>query len=163
VLFAHDLTHSPDHAGVYVPSTGEILIYGGKAYLSEQPKSNQITWPYKVADDMWYYNFNHCVNNCSLHGDCRLGFCEVTPVFLPFFSSSRHLPPWQCYVGYYGIDCSNISCPGTFCYYDSDSHEQVSLLTNLSHCLISIRSAVMLVKLGTTTPTPTSTSPTSAR
>jgi hypothetical protein len=35
-------------------------------------------------------------------------------------------PVLQCYVGYYGVDCSNISCPGTFCYYDPDSHEQVS-------------------------------------
>lgn len=66
-----------DHAGVFVPQTGEILIYGGKAYLAEQPRSNRITWPYKVADDMWYYNFNHCVNNCSLHGVCKNGFCEV--------------------------------------------------------------------------------------
>jgi hypothetical protein len=77
-LFCSLLTCT-DHAGVYVPQTGEILIYGGKAYLAEQPRSNKVTWPYKVADDMWYYNFNHCVNNCSLHGVCRLGFCEVTP------------------------------------------------------------------------------------
>lgn len=118
-----------DHAGVFVPRTGEILIYGGKAYLAEQPRSNRVTWPYKIADDMWYYNFNHCVNNCSFHGDCKLGFCEVVPP-----SSPPSLFPLQCYVGYYGVDCSNTSCPGTFCYYDDDSHEQVTSFLMLSSC-----------------------------
>jgi hypothetical protein len=140
-----------DHAGVYVPQTGEILIYGGKAYLAEQPRSNKVTWPYKVADDMWYYNFNHCVNNCSLHGDCKLGFCEVWPLLCPslaLYFVSRSLlcslsypvsPRFsarsllcQCYVGYYGVDCSNTSCPGTFCYYDADTHDQAPLPPSLS-------------------------------
>ncbi len=57
-------------------------------------------------DDMWYYNFDVCINNCSFHGDCHLGYCK-------------------CYSGYYGIDCSNTSCPGTACYYDELTHEQV--------------------------------------
>eukprot|EP00602_Paraphysomonas_sp_CaronLab_P006179 CAMPEP_0185022774 /NCGR_PEP_ID=MMETSP1103-20130426/5476_1 /TAXON_ID=36769 /ORGANISM="Paraphysomonas bandaiensis, Strain Caron Lab Isolate" /LENGTH=939 /DNA_ID=CAMNT_0027554999 /DNA_START=122 /DNA_END=2940 /DNA_ORIENTATION=- len=94
------------HKGVYVNGSNEIIIYGGRAYLEEQPKTHRDTWEYKVADDMWYFNFDVCINNCSFQGDCYLGFCF-------------------CYVGYYGIDCSNISCPGTFCYYDEDSHEQV--------------------------------------
>lgn len=58
---------------------------------------------------MWYYRFDICVNNCSLHGDCKNGFCF-------------------CYVGYYGVDCSNTSCPGTACYYDDTTHEQVITL-----------------------------------
>ncbi len=85
----HFLTSISDHSGVFVPSTGEILIYGGKAYLAEEPKSHQITWPYKVAHDMWYYNFNHCVNNCSNHGVCKLGFCYVCfPLFSNHFCCS---------------------------------------------------------------------------
>lgn len=55
---------------------------------------------------MWYYNLYHCINNCSLHGVCDYGFCF-------------------CDVGYYGLDCSNTSCPGTFCMYDENSHEQL--------------------------------------
>jgi len=54
---------------------------------------------------MWYFRFDICINNCSSKGFCHYGFC-------------------QCWEGYYGVDCSNISCPGTFCYYDDFTHEQ---------------------------------------
>lgn len=67
---------------------------------------------------MWYYNLYHCVNNCSNHGVCEYGFC-------------------YCDVGYYGVDCSNTSCPGTFCMYDEYSHEQV-LCASSSTCLIAV-------------------------
>lgn len=59
-------------------------------------------------DDMWYFNIYHCINNCSNHGICYFGFC-------------------QCYVGYYGEDCSNTSCAGTSCYYDDYTHDQTCL------------------------------------
>ncbi len=94
------------HRAVYSKNTSEILFYGGQAYTAVQSKSLNQSWPFYTQSDMWYYHLNHCVNNCSLHGDCYFGFC-------------------QCYSGYYGVDCSNVSCPGTFCYYDEISHEQI--------------------------------------
>lgn len=93
------------HRAVYHAPTSEILFYGGMAYLEEQPATLKDTWQSEVKADMWYYNLFHCVNNCSFNGDCNYGFCS-------------------CHVGYYGVDCSNTSCPGTFCYYNEFTHEQ---------------------------------------
>jgi hypothetical protein len=93
------------HRGVYLPLTNEILIYGGMAYYTPMPKSLSSTYPVYVKDDMWYYNFDQCLENCTGNGDCYFGFC-------------------QCYVGYYGEDCSNSSCPGTSCFYDEFTHDQ---------------------------------------
>lgn len=56
---------------------------------------------------MWYYNLNHCITNCSNHGDCSYGYCT-------------------CWTGYYGQDCSNTTCPGSFCTYDS-YHTQICI------------------------------------
>lgn len=30
-----------------------------------------------------------------------------------------------CFDGYYGEDCSNTSCPGTYCYYDTSIFQQI--------------------------------------
>ena len=65
-----------------------------------------ISWPVSVVDEFWYINFDYCIKNCSSHGTCYFGWCF-------------------CDVGYWGEDCSNSSCPGTSCYYDKTSHEQV--------------------------------------
>jgi hypothetical protein len=89
------------HKAVFHNHTSEIIVYGGMAYKQDQAKTLADTYESEVLGDMWYYNLFHCVNNCSLHGDCYYGFC-------------------LCHVGYYGIDCSNISCPGTFCYYNEE-------------------------------------------
>lgn len=93
------------HRAVFYKSMSEVIMYGGTAYTVEQPKSIVESWPTQVMDDMWYFNLYHCNNNCSDHGICYFGFC-------------------QCYVGYYGEDCSNTSCPGTACYYDDYTHDQ---------------------------------------
>merc|ERR1712195_308661 len=34
-----------------------------------------------------------------------------------------------CYNGFYGSDCSNVTCPGDYCKYDVDTHQQIC-----SHC-----------------------------
>lgn len=94
------------HRAIYNANTTELIFYGGMAYAAEQAKSLTTTYSQSVLSDMWYYNLNHCVNNCSFNGDCYYGFCF-------------------CYVGYYGVDCSNVSCPGTFCYYDPITNEQI--------------------------------------
>lgn len=93
------------HRAVFHENTSEIIMYGGLAYDFQQPKTLSDTWNSSTLSDMWYYNLNHCSNNCTNHGDCYFGFCK-------------------CHVGYYGSDCSNTSCPGTFCYYDEYTNEQ---------------------------------------
>lgn len=103
-----------DHAAVYHELTEELIMYGGEAYDAFHEFSAEITYPSMVAHDMWVMNFRHCINNCSLHGDCIDGFCE-------------------CYVGYYGVDCSNTSCPGTACYNEEVNHKE--------HCRHACQSA----------------------
>ncbi len=93
------------HRAIYHEPTKEIIMYGGLAYKEPQPKALDNTWEATTLSDMWYYHLDHCVNNCTSHGECHFGFC-------------------QCNVGYYGNDCSNSSCPGTFCYYDEYTNEQ---------------------------------------
>lgn len=94
------------HRIAYSEVTGELFMYGGTGYDQERDYTQETSWPTVVRDDMWYYNLNYCVNNCSSKGDCYFGFCV-------------------CFVGYYGEDCSNTSCPGTFCTYNSITLEQV--------------------------------------
>ena len=93
------------HSAVWVPSTSEIIMYGGVSYRTEQARRLDETWETITRDDMWIYNLNHCIHNCSDNGVCRNGFCT-------------------CYVGYYGEDCSNTSCPGTSCSYDEYTNKQ---------------------------------------
>lgn len=90
-----------NHRGVYVKDTDEIFVFGGQAYTAFQSKAWRLgNTPESVVDpDMWVYNLGHCVNNCSNAGNCENGFCI-------------------CHEGYWGSDCSNMSCPGTYCYYD---------------------------------------------
>ena len=94
------------HRAIFYAVNNEIIMYGGTGYVSEQPPSIRTTWPTRSLDDMWYFNLFHCINNCSLHGDCYYGFCI-------------------CYVGYYGEDCSNTSCAGTYCHYDPITFDNI--------------------------------------
>jgi len=63
--------------------------------------------------DVWIYDLNKCVHACSGHGSCVLGYCF-------------------CEDGYYGLDCSNTSCPGDYCYYDD-----VTWKLSCRHCCSS--------------------------
>lgn len=94
------------HRAIFIPNTSEIIMYGGMAYTQFEARSIRTTYASSVLSDMWYYSLNHCSNNCSSNGDCFFGFCI-------------------CYTGYYGEDCSNISCPGTYCYYEEHTFEQI--------------------------------------
>ena len=91
-----------DHRAVFNPATQEIFMYGGIGYLAEEPPTFETSYATTTRSDMWYYNINICNNNCSFNGDCYYGFCI-------------------CRSGYYGIDCSNVTCPGTSCFYDDFS------------------------------------------
>ena len=105
-----------DHAAILVPhlgrwttntrALGEIYMFGGVGYGVEQKQTTDHTFPSVVLDDMWRLGVHDCPNNCNNQGNCSYGFC-------------------QCHRGYYGADCSNISCPGDFCYVDQDTNEQV--------------------------------------
>jgi hypothetical protein len=94
------------HKAIFYGSHNELIMYGGTGYLTENPNSITTTWKTQALDDMWYFNLYHCINNCSSHGDCYFGFCV-------------------CWVGYYGEDCSNTSCPGTFCHNDPVTFDNI--------------------------------------
>jgi len=89
---------------------GELYLFGGIGHTDEYLPSKSTTYPTVVRSDMWRLGIHECVNNCSNQGVCEYGYC-------------------QCYDGYYGVDCSNISCPGDFCYYDEITREQ-----HCQHC-----------------------------
>lgn len=112
------------HRAVYIPSTQEMLFFGGIGYANKpgyltgvpgpdddgqydapQPKNTSFSYPVGVKDDLWYFNFDHCINNCSFRGFCEFGFCK-------------------CFPGFYGVDCSNTSCPGTTCWYEEDQDQR---------------------------------------
>eukprot|EP01035_Chromulina_nebulosa_P018558 gene18558-24281_t len=93
------------HRAIFHEKMNEIIMYGGIGYYLEEPLSYTSTWSTEVKHDMWVFNLFYCTNNCSFHGDCYYGFCT-------------------CYVGYYGEDCSNTSCPGTYCSYNITTHDQ---------------------------------------
>lgn len=84
---------------------GEIYIFGGVGYSEVKSETYRETYESIVREDFWRLGVHECLNNCSSHGVCDYGFC-------------------YCFDGYYGVDCSNISCPGDFCYYDNVTHEQ---------------------------------------
>ena len=118
-------TPRAEHRAVYIPSTQEMIFFGGIGYADKpgyltgvvssptdkglydapQPLNTSFSYPVGVKDDMWYFNFDHCINNCSFRGFCEFGFCK-------------------CFTGYYGVDCSNTSCPGTSCWYEQDQDQR---------------------------------------
>lgn len=101
-----------DHKAVSINTEqlSAIIFYGGVGYVNpSQSKTLEITPATSTMDDLWIYNVHNCIHNCSNHGICKNGFCT-------------------CDEGYYGIDCSNYTCPGSVCYYD-DNHVQ-----HCKHC-----------------------------
>jgi len=80
------------------------MFFGGLGYELEQPVNLSYSYPTLAMDDMWYFNFDHCINNCSFRGYCEFGFCK-------------------CFPGFYGVDCSNTSCAGTTCWYGQDQDQ----------------------------------------
>ncbi len=93
-------------AATYAPNFQLILAFGGHGFDQDYLEQVGFTHPVEERGDLWQYRLHQCVSNCSMHGDCWYGFCT-------------------CHSGYYGLDCSNTSCPGDFCYYDEETHEQI--------------------------------------
>lgn len=102
-----------DHTATYYEEEGLLMFYGGVGYTEKQEASLEVTHQTTVLDDFWAFNINNCNNNCSDHGRCDYGTCKCDP-------------------GYYGLDCSNSTCPGSFCYYDDITNEQIC-----NHCCYS--------------------------
>lgn len=93
-------------AAVFSATTGLLVMYGGQGPEEEIIQSLTYTEPTEVKSDMWVLDVHSCPTNCSLHGDCHYGNC-------------------LCSDGYYGLDCSNTSCPGDYCYFDEITSQQV--------------------------------------
>lgn len=98
------------HAAVYSEDLAILFLYGGENYENEGLQSDEATFPSTNVADLWYFNVQHCANNCSNHGECDYGNCH-------------------CNDGWYGIDCSNATCPGDYCHYDGDT-----FTTTCIHC-----------------------------
>lgn len=88
------------HRAVYSKEMESVIVYGGLGRIARSSPTRAESLDAQPLSDMWQFGLKHCLNNCSDHGDCQLGFCK-------------------CHDGYYGGDCSNTSCPGTFCQWDA--------------------------------------------
>jgi len=105
-----------DHASVFVDKYDMLVTHGGMN-MGYDPydtppslvDSNISPSTHGVLGDFWVLNMHNCAHNCSNHGVCANGFCECDP-------------------GYYGVDCSNVTCPGSVCGYD-ENHDQ-----HCTHC-----------------------------
>jgi hypothetical protein len=103
-----------DHNGIYIDQYSILFLYGGVSYkevdiqTGEHPSTPSLRETHEtlVMDDLWILDIHSCSKNCSNHGTCTNGFCK-------------------CFPGYYGLDCSNVTCPGSVCYYDKE---------NTQHC-----------------------------
>jgi hypothetical protein len=102
--------HSVTYAEVQLPGISAperiIVLTGGIGYEDYTVKKLSFTPFFRTDFEMFLYKVDKCISDCNGHGDCYYGFCI-------------------CYNGYYGADCSNITCPGDYCRYDVDTHRQV--------------------------------------
>ena len=85
-----------------------LVTHGGIGYSLDDER-NDMSPTTRVLGDFWVLNMHNCAHNCSANGVCTNGFCECDP-------------------GYYGVDCSNVTCPGSVCRYN-DNHVQ-----HCTHC-----------------------------
>lgn len=102
------------HAAAYHPEFDAMFVYGGGGYIQEEVYHSLFTPKDRSLADFWHYKPTECIKNCSLHGVCRHGSC-------------------QCNDGYYGMDCSNTSCPGTYCTFDDEDSVE-----SCDHCCFSM-------------------------
>ena len=101
-----------NHASVYVDKFDMLVMHGGLGYRPDgnhHPSNATASSAVRVLGDFWVLMAHDCARNCSGNGVCTNGYCKCDP-------------------GYYGIDCSNITCPGSVCEYDGDRSQ------HCTHC-----------------------------
>lgn len=110
-----------DHASIFVEKHDMLVVHGGLGYDANETIS---TLPIRdrspatnVLDDLWVLEIHTCSSNCSNNGVCTNGYCHCDP-------------------GFYGIDCSNTTCPGSVCRYDEDH------IQHCSHCCYESKDGV---------------------
>jgi hypothetical protein len=89
-----------------------LVMHGGLGYRPDgnhHPSNATASPAARVLGDFWVLMAHDCAHNCSGNGVCTNGYCKCDP-------------------GYYGIDCSNITCPGSVCEYDGDRSQ------HCTHC-----------------------------
>ena len=98
-----------------------LVVHGGVGYDANETIS---TLPIRdrspatnVLDDLWVLEIHTCSSNCSNNGVCTKGYCRCDP-------------------GFYGVDCSNTTCPGSVCRYDEDN------IQHCSHCCYESKDGV---------------------
>lgn len=100
-----------EHAAVYSHTHKLLALFGGEVLpRGQEPASGCTTPPTVVDGQLWGWRADYCPGNCSGRGECSFGYC-------------------RCADGWYGVDCSNATCPGDYCRYDPASHRQVC-----THC-----------------------------
>lgn len=96
-----------DHGAVFSHTAQTLLLLGGEVLPRRQePHSSGRVTHATVVDprgELWGWNAQACPGECSARGDCVYGDCVCRP-------------------GWYGVDCSNATCPGDFVRYDDVSH-----------------------------------------
>ena len=97
-------------SAVFSPRTGALYLFGGEGPPSETAPSVITSTPVSPLGGLWEWRVNGCPSGCSGAGTCSFGYCF-------------------CDAGWYGVDCSNATCPGDYCAYDPFSHAQ-----SCSHC-----------------------------
>lgn len=124
-------------------------MYGGRGYLQEEPVTLNTTWPiitksivrllmtlfnihmpYYLYFNRWYVVLQYGCMCQRLLPTWRLllwfllgNISTIQKHSFRFYLYSSWL--LQCYSGFYGIDCSNQTCPGSSCYYDDFTFIQV--------------------------------------
>ena len=100
-----------DLPSVFIGEPHYSLVFHGGVGYEEEPHGPRLdlTRESLVLDDLWTFSVFDCPQNCSNNGICTNGFCH-------------------CDSGFYGLDCSNVTCPGTACHYDENSAQ------HCTHC-----------------------------
>lgn len=85
-------------SGVWSETWKLFLIYGGYGWHRQEAPTTKYTHPKRFMGDFWVWGAEWCPSNCNSVGKCFYGQCF-------------------CNEGYYGSDCSNVTCPGSTCAY----------------------------------------------
>ena len=86
--------------GSYVnASTGQTVYASAPDLWVETSPTVGEKFCVEFLDDLWEYSPAACPADCSRHGTCTFNACLCDP-------------------GFWGADCSQVSCPGSVCVFD---------------------------------------------